>query len=209
MDNINKIMVDLSRVKREPSSQSTEPKINQEIDYEKCSICWSEPPINAIKLTCGHTFCFLCIKAVATTTNRCAYCRANIDINLERDPIRVIGNIKLPRSFEDGQFWFYEGKRGWWFYDADSNQEIEQAYQNGLEYLEKTIAGQIYVINFHNNCQYLKQDQTRSRRIVRSTPNDSVQGVAGMRDKELMNCIRNNAPIWGDQSVSNDEDLRF
>ncbi len=40
----------------------------------ECSVCL-QPFINPVKLPCGHSFCFLCVKGVANVSHNCALCR--------------------------------------------------------------------------------------------------------------------------------------
>ena len=172
-------------VKKEP--QEAYVKTNS----ERCTICWNEPPVNAIRLECNHVFCFLCIKSVASATGRCALCRAEIDQDFEVGEFDLVGEAKFPAGSNDGYFWFYEGKRGWWLYDADTNKELEEAYQNGGKRIEKLIAGQVYVITLRNLSQYQKSDSSRSRKICRHTLDlDNILGLAGIRNDKLSEAIR-------------------
>lgn len=185
--------------------ESVEEQSDEHVNGGQCSICWTQPPENAIRLKCGHIFCFLCIKGVAENTKRCAYCRTEVDINFKYEPVEVIGNMKLPIPSADGTLWIYEGKKGWWFYDAETNNELEQAYQRGVYGIEKVISGKIYVIIFSRNIQYDKNDPRKTRRIFRTVPDDSIQGVAGIRDQKMLDAIKSIAPRWVDVDTIPDD----
>lgn len=180
---------DLARVKVEPKQDrrvKQEPKAEQE-SPDKCAICWTDPPTNAIRLDCGHIFCFLCIKSVAIATKRCALCRAEIEKDFDFGEFDLVGKAKLPAGSEDGYFWFYEGRTGWWLYDADTSRDIEEAYKNGKKRIDKLISGHVYVINLHSLRQYQKSDQSRSRFICRETLDlENILGVAGIRNKTIL-----------------------
>lgn len=177
----------------------------------ECPICWIDPPVNAIKLTCGHIFCFLCIKSSTIANNSCPYCRADIRLDLDFGYINVIGGMVIPEAHQDGCYWMYEGKKGWWFYDAETNSLLEQSYIEGIDSMERLIAGRVYVISLTNMNQFLKQEPSRSRQIRRAIPNDSMQGVAGIRDRELLEAIKRAAPVWNRLTLNDEsvEDVRF
>jgi len=183
-NNPNDSLFDPSRVKIEVPDPSN--KL-----FDKCSICWIEQPVNGIQLDCGHIFCFLCIKSIAESTGRCALCRAEIQIDLDSDQLDITGKIKLPSPSHDGYFWFYAGKTGWWLYDADTNQELERAHRADKKFIEKLIAGQVYVISLRKLKQFQKNDHLRSRKICRGTLEmDNILGLAGLRNRSLVRRLR-------------------
>ena len=52
---------------------------NNSLRSLECSVCL-QPFSNPVKLPCGHSFCFLCVKGVATNNHNCALCRLADDI---------------------------------------------------------------------------------------------------------------------------------
>lgn len=143
----------------------------------------------------------MCIKSEASRTQKCALCRADIDVDLDFGHLDVVGNIQLPCCSEDGYFWFYEGKTGWWMYDADTNSELEKAFRNGIKRIEKLIAGEVYVLSLRRLTQYRKDDRSRARKICRETLKlRSILGLAGLRDMKLLERL---------SCTKNSEDLRF
>lgn len=191
--------ISLALIKVEPpdvtaetsTTDSSSQRLNEESGLDRCSICWNEPPVNAIRLDCNHLFCFLCIKSVAAATGRCALCRAEIDKDFDFGEFELVGEPKLPTGGPNGMYWFYEGKTGWWLYDADTNKELEEAHQNGMKQIERLISGQIYVINLVMSKQYQKSEPSRSRKICRRKLDlDNILGMAGIRDKNLVKSMR-------------------
>lgn len=153
-----------------------------------CSICHSEPPINAVQLkNCGHIFCHSCIKSSSETTGRCALCRTEIGIEFNFQEHDILGVTRLPTSSDDGYYWFYEGFRGWWLYDADTNREIEGAYSRLETQVEKFIAGFMYIIDISNMIQQRKDGQGRARKICRAKLNEleNILGVSGLKGKDV------------------------
>lgn len=155
-----------------------------------CSICHVDPPVNGVQLTCGHVFCYLCIKSASETTGVCAMCRTEIGDEFNFQEHQILGTIKLPSS-NNGHYWFYEGCRGWWLYDADTNRELEQAYSQGTTSIEKFIAGGVYVIDFNHMAQRRKDDDHgRVRRVRRATLElDNILGMAGLKGKDFQEAL--------------------
>lgn len=155
-----------------------------------CSICHSDPPVNGVQLRCGHIFCFLCIKSASETTGVCAMCRAEIGNEFNFQEHQILGTIKLPSS-SDGYYWFYEGFRGWWLYDADTNRELEQAYRQGRTTIEKFIAGGTYIIDLIHMAQKRRDDDHgRARKICRATLNlENILGMAGLKGQDFREAL--------------------
>lgn len=138
---------------------------------------------------------------MASRTQKCALCRTHIDVDLDFGHLDVVGNIQLPCASEDGYFWFYRSKTGWWMYDADTNSELEQAFRDGVKRIEKLIAGEVYVVSLSRLTQYRKDDKSRARKICRETLKlHGILGLAGLRDKKLLGRL---------SCTKNSENLRF
>ncbi|XP_071442345.1 E3 ubiquitin-protein ligase RNF8-like isoform X2 [Hetaerina americana] len=58
-------------------------------DEFQCSIC-NELLVEAVTLTCSHTFCYYCLQRWKTQNNICPYCRASITLECKT---RIIDNI--------------------------------------------------------------------------------------------------------------------
>lgn len=156
-----------------------------DIEIPMCSICHSEPPVNAVKLDCGHIFCFLCIKSASETTGTCALCRSEIGIEFNFQYHNILGVARVPSS-QNGYYWFYEGFRGWWLYDAETNRDIEEAFGKGQQTLERFIAGYMYIIDLENKTQQRKEGDGRSRKICRSELDQvNILGMSGIRDPDF------------------------
>jgi hypothetical protein len=120
--------------------------------------CYSNPPVNGIRLTCGHIFCYLCIKSASETTSHCAVCRREIGHEFNFQGHEILGPIRAPTS-DDGHYWFYEGFRGWWLYDAETNIELEASFRRWERIVEKFIAGGPYVIDLERMVQVRIDDE--------------------------------------------------
>lgn len=152
-----------------------------------CGICHNDPPVNGIQLNCGHIFCYLCIKSASETIGSCAICRREIGHEFNFQEHQVIGTIKAPTPSPDGHYWFYEGFRGWWLYDAETNQELEQAFRSGQPQFQKYIAGGVYIIDFQHMLQRRQDDEHgRARRVCRATLQlENILGMAGLKGQDF------------------------
>ena len=174
----------------------------QEQDPTICVICHGEPPTNAVRLGCGHIFCYLCAKSEAQIRGICPLCRTEISIGFDTQEHSIIGVARLPTS-SDGYYWFYEGARGWWLFDADTNSDIEDAFVNDRKYVEKFIAGSIYSIDLDKMEQRRKDGSGRARKLIRSTLKlENIVGMAGIRGEDfedLLDLMRSasDLPILG------------
>uniref|UniRef100_A0A6G1SHS2 E3 ubiquitin-protein ligase n=1 Tax=Aceria tosichella TaxID=561515 RepID=A0A6G1SHS2_9ACAR len=167
----------------------------QEQPLPMCAICHSDPPVNAIRLNCGHVFCYLCIKNASETTCACALCRREIGNEFNFQEHEILGTVKAPTS-RDGHYWFYEGFRGWWLYDPETNNELEEAYRRGATRMEKFIAGSDYVIDLTQMLQVRKQVDVndipgRPRRICRAKLDlNNILGMAGLKGKDFEDMLQ-------------------
>ena len=163
---------------------------DEQAELPMCGICHNDPPINGVQLRCGHIFCYLCIKSASETSCVCALCRAAIGNEFNFQEHNLIGTIKIPSS-DDGHYWFYEGFRGWWLFDADTNRDIDAAYRRGEERLEKYIAGGVYLIDLTNMTQRRLDEQSgRARSICRATLYlDDILGMAGLKGQDFRDVL--------------------
>ncbi len=105
-----------------------------------CSICLNDQQILPIKLDCGHIFCYICIKGYKLSdfhSAKCPLCRAPIDK-------KILEHLSLQDCLDTSEHqdieyqWFYHGRTaGWWKYDEETNQEIENLYQSHLVNIEQ------------------------------------------------------------------------
>lgn len=156
-----------------------------------CSICHGEPPTNPVKLECNHIFCFMCIKSASEVTGLCPLCRTEIGILFNFKEHEVLGPIRTPHS-SSGYYWFYEGYRGWWLYDADTNRDLESAFLRGEPKLEKFLAGCVYVIDMRNMTQQRQDGDGRARKICRATLDlENILGIGGLKNKDFAGLLEN------------------
>uniref|UniRef100_A0A5K3FRR6 E3 ubiquitin-protein ligase n=1 Tax=Mesocestoides corti TaxID=53468 RepID=A0A5K3FRR6_MESCO len=147
-----------------------------------CPICL-QPLLQPVEISCGHIFCYLCIKGSAFHRRQCPLCRGAISMNFFDNPnvIRPT-NTSQPVDRTNPEFaWYYEGHNGWWQYDERTAVDIETAFSQSLAFCEVFVAGHFYVIDFTNMCQYRKDRSGRSRRIKRDSVALTKKGVAGIR----------------------------
>ena len=162
----------------------------------ECPICL-ETLVYPCELTCGHVFCFLCIKGFVNTQNsRCALCRTEIPADYLNKPDLVLDASGFenssatatasaplqPNSRHTTHVWYYQGRNGWWQYDERTNDEIEKEFrQNPKSKFELLIAGLLYSIDLENGVQARADDPVKKRRIKRDLRNMShTKGVAGI-----------------------------
>lgn len=162
------------------SSNTEEPLI--------CAVCRNEPPVNGVGLDCRHIFCYLCLKGVAETSGCCPLCRREIPMDFDFKEHTLLGIARIPFS-STGYYWFYEGFRGWWLFDPDSNSAIEEAHTSGQKTLERLIAGHYYVIDLEKMEQH-RRDGGRNRKICRETLElDNILGLAGIRGADFQEIL--------------------
>lgn len=150
-----------------------------------CSICRSEPT-NAVRLDCGHIFCYLCIKSAAETTGVCALCRRDIPIKFNFKQHEILSPTRVP-SAKDGFYWLYEGSRGWWLYDADTAHELEKAHEEGSTTINRLTAGHMYKMNLQSMTQQRESGAGGARKMRRAKLSSvtNVLGMGGLRSDEM------------------------
>lgn len=154
-------------------------------NVDPCPICYEEP-LHPFKLPCNHTYCFLCAKGVSESMNvspyvtgdpTCAICRRPFSKELFRNPQFC---DSASSSKIEGMCWYYQGRKAWWKFDARNSEDIETAFQTGVEKHHMLICGKMFVIDFKNMVQYQRDGNGRVRVIKRDNTIVNVQGVAGL-----------------------------
>jgi len=156
---------------------------------EECSVCL-DPPVHPVSLPCNHIFCYLCAKGLASGTNSgsCSLCRKDIPRGfLESAAVLAKASQELndtpPLLAEDEYQWFYEGRNGWWRFEARNNDELEANFYAGNQQFETLICGNLYVMDLVNFNQFQKSTPQRKRRIKRDLKTSLCKGVAGVGKK--------------------------
>ena len=143
-----------------------------------CPICYETIKLN-YTLPCGHKFCYLCLKhAILSNCHSCPYCRSKL-------PDNIVENATTSDQSVTGSHWMYAGRtNGWWYYDTDTDDKLEQAYikyQKEPEYQKITveILGNDYKIDF---LKMRQKCRGKRRPIKRVDDVDSVvKGMAGLK----------------------------
>lgn len=165
---------------------------NMERSPPGCGICLGDRVINGVQLRCGHIFCYLCIKNASETTGVCALCRAEIGIEFHFQEHNNVLGVRLYSS-PNGFYWFYEGYQGWWLFDEEPNNRLEEAYQQGDMKVDLYLPGSggIYEINLTEMIQKRKDEEgARQRKICRSTLwMDNILGLAGLKGKDITEAL--------------------
>lgn len=130
-------------------------------------------------------------------------CRLQFSIE-EIEQSIVIKESEEPPERE--AFWMYQGRNhGWWQYDERTTKDIEEAFQDeNKKFVEISVAGYLYVVDFERMIQYRQNDVLRIRKVKREShevakSDLSVKGIAGLRKQRILPA---NSP---DQSISNEE----
>jgi len=190
---------------------------NSSDTIDLCSIC-RDVLKTRITLTCKHTFCYLCIKttiqmfnssdgsAEETDHTPCPLCRKPMPNTLFENALVDNETIEqITEEYFDPSHpfaWMYEGRNGgWWYYQTDHNQKIEEGYVKFNDYVEELkkgdsntvihdhfssidieICSKPYNINFHSMEQHPKSGYGY-RKIKRTDKFDlnNAKGVAGLR----------------------------
>jgi len=153
---------------------------------DECSVCL-DPPVHPVQLACQHTFCYLCAKGLVMSDNAlCSLCRQPIAPGyLEKREIlaRVSEDLNDTPPMEapqDEWQWFYEGRNGWWRFEARTNEELEETFLSGQMSMELMIVGTIYILDFTRMEQYQKERPNKKRKIKRDLKTSDCKGVAGV-----------------------------
>lgn len=157
----------------------------------ECSICL-QGLINPVKLPCGHSFCFLCVKGVANINRTCALCRKPFPQEFIDKPTVLATDVRDDHMSLSSprHVWYYEGRNGWWLYDQRTNDEIDLAFRRGERRVEILIVGQLYVIDFENMQQFRLNETQRRRRIKYDLLSAPKKGVAGLKlDRQRSNPV--------------------
>ncbi|UJR22450.1 hypothetical protein I4U23_025508 [Adineta vaga] len=160
-----------------------------------CSVCL-QSIVNPVKLPCGHSFCFLCVKGVANVSHNCALCRKPFSRELIDKPNVLAATLRDDETLSTSNstsrhVWYYEGRNGWWLYDQRTNDEIDQSFRRGDRRLEILIVGHLYVVDFENMNQYRLNDTQRRRRIKYDLISAPKKGVGGLK-LDLQNVAQSN-----------------
>lgn len=166
---------------------------------DDCPICF-EKFSSPVKLECNHYFCFACIRRHLDDTSiqrQCPVCRraisatfdlANNVVNRSSSQLFSISLLSTntvtqpTRTNDDSYDWYYEGRNGWWKYDANTSRIIEQSYQNNRQgQIKCSILGHVYLIDFKKMLQVRQDDTTRIRKIKRDSSDAIFKGIAGLR----------------------------
>lgn len=99
---------------------------------EQCCICLGDIKYS-MTLSCGHKFCYLCIKFVNQTSGICPLCRRDITNNIDSVTMEDIEHHDEPDEFPCVK-WLFSSRDGksWWYYDDDVNEDLEQYYKQWL-----------------------------------------------------------------------------
>lgn len=98
-----------------------------------CCVCL-EKPSYPITLSCGHTFCYICIKFVCENSKTCPLCRAPVSESLDKLSIDDISNHDQIVETYPCVKWLFKSRdnKSWWYYDPNVNNELEFEYQRIL-----------------------------------------------------------------------------
>ncbi|XP_047740156.1 E3 ubiquitin-protein ligase rnf146 isoform X2 [Hyalella azteca] len=118
-------------------------------------------------------------KSSSQSQSRCSSSET-ADEDLDASPGAATGaDAKDPNSFQ----WFYEGRNGWWRYDARTNAALEEAYSSGVPSLTLMLAGHNFCIDLSAMRQRRADGGGMSRNIKRDSDNHVVlqEHQAGLR----------------------------
>ncbi|RWS03354.1 hypothetical protein B4U79_08404 [Dinothrombium tinctorium] len=160
---------------------------------DECPICmtkFGEKNRFAVKLKCEHVFCYFCVKGAFNLNSKCPYCREEISAEIVKKPKFLKSKNKSSESdsSEGTTKWFYKGANGWWVYDEDTCELIENAFRNKQQSCHFTISGLNYVLDFKSLTQSRVDDSSRRRKVKRDVftkSNDEIKGIGGILKRDL------------------------
>ena len=103
-------------------------------------------------MNCRHTFCFLCIKGIRSSSaqKKCALCRIDFSLEALEQELAFVSEATNDQPEQLAQ-WFYSGKsgNGWWQYDDRTSKDIEEAFEDPeKKSVVISIVGFMYKIDF-------------------------------------------------------------
>lgn len=141
-----------------------------------CSIC-DQVPTFPMKLTCGDTFCFLCIKThIIISSITCPKCGQFVSDDLNNV---LLNEVDDEGVFASTVYWMYSSNVGnfWWCYDKMTSRAIENMYQhyNNLKNQDNNVEDGSHIdIDFKN----IKTRRSRKKKVGISENFQAVDSVA-------------------------------
>lgn len=101
---------------------------------QNCLLCSNDFKL-PIKLSCGHTFCFYCIKPVYSCTRTCPRCYSSITKQEIEDASIDEADMEKSPTLSD-HVWLYEARNisqpqsesRWWQFDPQTSSLLEEGY---------------------------------------------------------------------------------
>lgn len=162
------------------SSDSTVPAAATPSVLEVCPICRNSYKL-PLTLSCGHRYCFFCIKNAYAVSKSCPTCRKDVPVKEIERPVIHTNDVFSSK-------WLYQGRDGrkWWRYDEETSKLIEEQYQRYIQDEDGDIDVKFYIgnteyeINFGSMEQYRTDAPLCSRKIRRIEPaSESMNGLMG------------------------------
>lgn len=147
----------------------------------ECPICYENIDL-LYETPCNHKFCYLCLKTSFMCQNKkCPLCRADL-------PNDLCNNAILKEDIQRVDvYWTYSGRNnGMWQYDINSNELLEQGYQNfltnpNLKKIKIKILGKEFTINYSKMIQKGERGSRKILRVNSEQNTQNVKGIAGLR----------------------------
>lgn len=149
--------------------------------HTDCCICLDRIKL-PYKLDCNHTYCFLCLKTLYIKSNNdvCPLCRKPISTKIFEDSLSQKTETNCSSSSEVNIKWIYSGRNsGWWYYDFQTNELIEQNYQKYMKNSDE-ISPRFEIYLFYN-----KYTIDFSNMVQISSNNSYKRNIKRIEDKEV------------------------
>ena len=157
---------------------------NSTTGLNECPICLKDST-NAVRIACGHIFCFKCIKASTESCHQCPLCRRQINDGFFVLEHELIGPLKLPSRTRDGKYWFYSGYKGWWLCDHDVARHLEDQFNAGQATTTMWIAGRNYILDLVSMTQRAEGEPDSRVRILKRSAIDDLENIWGIGGLKL------------------------
>lgn len=173
---------------------------------DECNMCTMDNYLYPLECPGNHKYCLSCIKGMSLSSSpgrarpetfQCPECRYKITrryiqcIYDTPNKILKVDNV-LNGLVSRPYVWLYEGRNnGWWCYNHEMQDIIEDAYLSNKDYVEWVVCGQKVKIDFIKRLQY-NVDTDAIRAIQRISGNEInkgqsthdhllIKGVGGMQ----------------------------
>ena len=94
--------------------------------------------------------------------------------------------------------WCYEGNSGYWLFDPETAEQLDEAFRNSADCYNAYISGKEYVVDFRSLQQWRKDNPNAKRKIAKCRDVDKKKliGVAGVSKKIIFRASKRAGHVY-------------